>query len=168
MSDLRAAAQQALKALEQSRPLASEDDFVLLVRQHQQAITALRAALAQQEQETITVDELSAALGWPGGISTPVLDKKELLRMVANTRVTQQEPVASIYVTIGGEREFDDWRCPLPVGRNLLYTHPPRREWRSLSEEEIWTLAANSLDSVLGRLRFARAIEAALKEKNHE
>ena len=48
------------------------------------------------------------------------------------------------------------------------YTHPPRREWRGLTEEDIWTLAANCLDSVLGRLHFARAIEATLKERNHE
>jgi hypothetical protein len=46
------------------------------------------------------------------------------------------------------------------------YTHPPRREWRGLTEEDIWTLAANCLDSVLGRLHFARAIEATLKERN--
>jgi hypothetical protein len=40
--------QQALDALKQSRPLTSEDDFVLLVRQHQQAIIALRAALGER------------------------------------------------------------------------------------------------------------------------
>lgn len=44
---------------------------------------------------TITPEELSAALGWPGGISTPVLDKTELLQMVAQGR-TQQEPVDPI------------------------------------------------------------------------
>ena len=41
-----------------------------------------------------------------------------------------------------------------------------KREWRGLTEEDIWTLAANCLDSVLGRLHFARAIEATLKERN--
>jgi hypothetical protein len=55
-----------------------------------------------------------------------------------------------------------------PGAWNPLYTHPPRREWRGLTEEDIWTLAANCLDSVLGRLHFARAIEATLKERNHE
>jgi hypothetical protein len=40
----------------------------------------------------ITPDELSAALGWPGGISAPVLDKAELLRMVSNARMAQQPP----------------------------------------------------------------------------
>jgi hypothetical protein len=45
----RKAMQMALDALEQSRPLTSEDDFVLLVRQHQEAISALRAALGEKE-----------------------------------------------------------------------------------------------------------------------
>lgn len=31
--------------------------------------------------------ELSAALGWPGGTSDPVLDRKVLLQMVAALRV---------------------------------------------------------------------------------
>jgi len=34
------------------------------------------------------------------------------------------EPVASIYITASGEREFDDWRHELPVGVNILYTTP--------------------------------------------
>ncbi len=34
------------------------------------------------------------------------------------------EPVASIYITPAGEREMDDWKVDLPVGRNILYTHP--------------------------------------------
>jgi hypothetical protein len=140
-------------------------------------------------------------------------------------RETEQEPVASIYVTIGGEREFDDWRCPLPVGRNLLYTHPPRREteqepvawiqpdhlqkarqapflcrveptkrmsdfvpiythpprreWRSLSEKEIGDVFYAARNAKLGAandnsrhrlsvVEIARAVEQALKEKNHE
>ena len=46
----REAMRMALDALEQSRPLTSEDDFVLLVRQHQQAIIALRAALGESRE----------------------------------------------------------------------------------------------------------------------
>jgi hypothetical protein len=44
----------------------------------------LRAALAQQAEPQDA--ELSAALGWPGGISEPVLDRKTLLRQVADLR----------------------------------------------------------------------------------
>jgi hypothetical protein len=40
----------------------------------------------------------------------------------------KQEPVASIYISQSGEREFDDWKCKLFIGRNLLYTTPPAAE----------------------------------------
>jgi hypothetical protein len=49
-----------------------------------------------------------------------------------------------------------------------LYTHPPRREWRSLSEEEILPLYSMLPSSHAEMLEFARAVEQALKEKNHE
>ena len=45
----------------------------------QAAMGALRAALAAPEEDP----ELSAALGWAAGISEPVLDRKTLLRRVA-------------------------------------------------------------------------------------
>ena len=56
-------------------------------------ITTLRAALAQPDPQD---PELSAALGWPGGISEPVLDRKTLLQQVAALRAAlaqeQAEP----------------------------------------------------------------------------
>lgn len=39
-------------------------------------------------------------------------------------RDAQQRPVAAIYVSASGDREFDDWKVPLPTGRNELYPHP--------------------------------------------
>jgi hypothetical protein len=57
------------------------------------------------------------------------------------------------------ERDVDRFSCP-------LYTHPPRREWRSLSEEEIYPLYSEpSSDAEM--VEFARAVEAKLKELNH-
>jgi len=50
-----------------------------------------------------------------------------------------------------------------------LYTHPPRREWRGLTEEEIWQLYYDERvpeGERCDRVDFARAIEAALKERN--
>jgi hypothetical protein len=38
--------------------------------------------------------DLAAALGWPGGISDPVLDRKNLLGMVAALRVASAKPEA--------------------------------------------------------------------------
>lgn len=60
-----------------------------------------------------------------------------------------------------------------------LYTYPPRREWQGLTKEEIieavresdldwhrgWTLEDGEPNRYT---KLARAIEAALKEKNHE
>lgn len=47
------------------------------------------------------------------------------------------EVVASIYITPGGEREFDDWRHALPLGRNLLYTRPMPQAERSAEREPL-------------------------------
>lgn len=41
-----------------------------------------------------------------------------------NEAMKQKEPVASIYIDGKGDREFDDWKCDLPAGSNLLYALP--------------------------------------------
>jgi len=79
----------------------------------------------------------------------------------------EQEPVAWMVYTQDGKSvcvtdnpaDFIEWRS-FP-----LYTHPPRREWRSLSEEEVNALWA-SHDKTGEQI--TRAIEAALRSKNHE
>ncbi len=76
----------------------------------------------------------------------------------------EQEPVAWIIYTQDGKSvcvtdntaDFIKWRS-FP-----LYTHPPRREWRGLSGEEVDQIAGNTVDA----WECARAIEAALKERN--
>ncbi len=50
-------------------------------------------------------------------------ERMEILRETLEQ--PEQGPVASIYISQSGEREFDDWKCKLPIGRNLLYTTPP-------------------------------------------
>ena len=51
-----------------------------------------------------------------------------------------------------------------------LYNHPPRREWQSLSEEEVFHVENNVPDSVISdrqwTVYFARALDAALRRKN--
>jgi hypothetical protein len=85
----------------------------------------------------------------------------------------EQEPVASIFISGIGEREFDDWGIGLPMGRNILYTTPPQRTWKGLTEEDIddaeihLTSCRNNHESwIEGIQEFAQAIEAKLKEKN--
>ncbi len=52
-----------------------------------------------------------------------------------------------------------------------LYTHPPKREWVGLTDEEVVRLKLDGRDlefvSMTALRRFARAIEAKLKEKNN-
>lgn len=49
------------------------------------------------------------------------IHKKRIGMLAAPTQPQQNKPVASIYISPGGEREFDDWKCELPAGRNILY-----------------------------------------------
>jgi hypothetical protein len=50
---------------------------------------------------------------------------------------------------------------------HALYTHLPRREWRGLTEEEVINLS-DLRGGCYGTTDFARAVEAALRSKNHE
>lgn len=85
--------------------------------------------------------------------------------------LAEPEPVAWLYTNVqSGDMEAStdpDW---FDDGRELwnsqpLYTHPPRREWVSLTDEEIASLSDNvQFGSRMAKL--ARIIEAALKEKN--
>jgi hypothetical protein len=87
----------------------------------------------------------------------------------------EQEPVAWMVYTQDGKSlcvtdnpaDFTDEHRALP-----LYTHPPRREWRSLSEDELTALGVihsryqeESLETG-GWFDFARAIEQVCKERN--
>jgi hypothetical protein len=89
----------------------------------------------------------------------------------------QQEPMACIRTWHKGSNqhaELLDWTDALealPDGEHLLYTHPPR-QWRGLTEEEMFHVENNVPDSVISdrqwTVYFARAIEQALRSKNHE
>jgi len=136
MTDLRTAAQQALEALESLFTLQADD---ARPKQCGDAITALRAALEQPEQDPVACirtwhkkngDQHAELWDWCDGIGS------------------------------------------LPEGEHLLYTHPPRREWRGLTDAEIrdlwsWSATAEAERTATTQQHaFARAIEAALKEKN--
>ena len=95
-------------------------------------------------------------------VSDKASDAASALRAALEQPV--QEPVAWIIYTQDGKSvcvtdntaDFIKWRS-FP-----LYTHPPRREWRGLSGEEVDQIAGNTVDA----WECARAIEAALKERN--
>jgi hypothetical protein len=77
----------------------------------------------------------------------------------------EQEPVAFAN---------DDWmQITFPMGKvpatgGPLYTHPPKREWVGLTDEEIVQVLGNVREQLDGNVfgAFAKAIEAKLKEKN--
>jgi hypothetical protein len=153
-SNLRTAAQQALEAL---LARAKRGDGA------PEVVAALRAALEQPtvppEAQT-EAEKIAYCAGWWAAMEAKAKEQPE------------QEPVAFVPVY---PRNGPLWSMTTnePSQERLpsypltpLYTHPPRREWRSLTEEEIVKFA----DEVSGEEHsvedFARAIEAALKEKN--
>lgn len=48
-----------------------------------------------------------------------------------------------------------------------IYTQPPQREWAGLTLDEILQILKQDLYANYDKFVFARAVEAALKEKNH-
>jgi hypothetical protein len=154
MSTLREAAQQALEALEF---MADEWGFTQKANRPErwQAIEALRAALAQQDEPK------------GGGNLPPPLQAEPVQEPVL---VVEKEPD---YMSRGhfyeGSKPFIDptlvWK--LPIGTKL-YAQPPRREWEGLSEEDMEDLLPLYSDPSANTemLEFAAAIEVKLKEKN--
>ena len=76
-----------------------------------------------------------------------------------------QEPVAWMHCVDEDITEFNDFQaCPKC---EPLYTHPAP-SWQGLSDDEIIAISNTcDLNHVLGLIDFGRAIEQALKEKNH-
>jgi len=129
MTDLRAAAQQALAALEHSVKLRDED---------YDAMDALKAALEQDVPETDCGNIEPVAWMHPSGegYDSAFRDHSTVIACTGN--------------------KWEGW---IP-----LYTHPPRREWRGLTDGEMGHIYVRSATPE----EFARAIEAALKEKNSD
>ena len=111
-------------------------------------------------------DELRERLAQPE--QEPVAWESFFTRYCPWLAQPEQEPVAWVAPSWLNP-ETRTWEnesfAPRPInGWIPLYTAP--RQWQGLTDEEIWELAAHCLDSVAGRMQFARAIEAKLKEKN--
>jgi len=120
-------------------------------------------ALAQPEQEPVGDD-------WTPCMKLPVVvyvRKQRLGESHVSTRegITPVKPDDLIMRGVSGEE--------YPIGRAIfeqtysLNTHPPQREWVGLTDDEIEVLfqtAAGADEEV--HIRFAKAIEAKLKELN--
>jgi len=135
-------------------------------------MSALREA-AQQALEVLrhTVGELSRV----GNVSAIVPCVDSIKSLEAALAQQEQEPVAWTLTKTLDKREttttgylwFSD---PQNSAWTPVFTHPPRREWRGLTEEEIMGMTRTECVDMRWpstALNIARAIEQALKEKNH-
>jgi len=100
----------------------------------------------------------------------------EAIAVLRQALETEQEPfeywnAVEGWVKIDEVREhFDAVGCgtiykSAGEGRSPLYTAPPKKEWVSLTDQEVW----QAIDNVLGGggwLDVARVLEQAFKEKN--
>lgn len=130
-------------------------------------VVRLQAALAQPEQEPCIGKDPRCPC--QDGDACHYKDCGNTKARPVPPAQPEQEPVASIYISQSGEREFDDWKCKLPIGRNLLYNTPPapQRKWVGLDEDEIRELYGKDLNYRDGNyVRYAMAVEAKLKERN--
>jgi hypothetical protein len=145
-----------------------------------------------EQEEPLSVEDLARALVASRVIDAAALDDPEgyddgvtlervrgLHRRLAALAQQEQEPVA--WIAPNGElrkdrsaRKFSEWAW-CQEDYQPLYTHPPRREWVSLTEEEVWSQyqtlwpfhPAEEPRLAADISKFARAIEQACKEKNH-
>jgi len=170
MSDLRTAAQQALERLMlHHRTWDARDDL--------NAITSLKVALDQPKpppEAQTEAEKIAYCAGWWAAVE----QKREQPQQ-------EQEPVVwGVDWGSHGDRSCctiikqhtDGTREVVAVEYAPSYTHPPRREWQGLSEEEIQSVIQLEREKrfqrrpplPLSMTELSHAIEAALRSKNHE
>jgi hypothetical protein len=179
MNDLRTAAQQALEALEKTHTQPGCEQW----QAERKASVALRAALTQPEQEVKGCDHCNHPLF-------------AAIKCRVCGLVTEQEPVAwtdrelqlidgMIEVQLHHAAQCDGianrtmaekqkgWDMERVALLHKIKSISPRHEWQSLSEDELTALGVihsryqeESLETG-GWFDFARAVEAALKERNN-
>lgn len=109
----------------------------------QQAVTMLKTGMPEYDAHDV-LEVLEAALEQPRRHVSYVCPQCHW-----SLEQPEQEPVA--------------WLNSRP-----LYYAPPRREWQSLTDAQIAEINMDCALVTPSDIYFARAIEAKLKEKNHE
>lgn len=116
----------------------------------------LRARLAQPEPEPVAHSVIAGALfdfmGW-------LTSRKERIVLSSADNASPAVEVITEFAKMRGlsldDAKVRDWN-----------TAPPQREWQGLTDDEIWSDGSTMGLSEAGIRKFARAIEAKLKEKN--
>jgi hypothetical protein len=155
-SEMTEAMKQALEALKGYRRETNEA-----------AITALRAAIAEASMQRLTDVQQDMDCYGDGNVyrgqrssdsQTQTIYVQEPVAWMVTTEMQdgtrQTYPLTGRYKDVCDACDFGD---PIP-----LYTHPPRREWVGLTDEEVRDI----FTKMEWWKPFARAIEAKLKEKN--
>jgi len=180
MTDLRTAAQEALEALKLAIGVLSDEDETEsnAVRA---SIKAIKTALEQPEQEQPEQDTDCHAQGicqrsgysigqpeqepdrWGAGYEAGY---------AAGMAEPEQEPVAwmfdwDVYDPTNLGPDFSQTKPNDGKTWTPLYTHPPRREWRGLTDTERAAVQYESFKRGLTPLEFMELHEAALRSKNH-
>jgi hypothetical protein len=124
-------------------------------------ITALRQAIAEAEKEA-TLQEMSDI-----GQEIEQWDTSDMAHRSGGLSV-EQEPVAWMYVNEDGECEQIEYGVSTVTAPyiKLLYTALPKREWVSLTDDEVHEAAIKCVKSGQSVDAAIRAIEAKLKERN--
>jgi hypothetical protein len=148
------------------------------IHHHHQMVAQFQAAQQpEQPQEATHLRDLLKRIRQWDALDIPDSDGAYWKREIdAALEQPEQEPVAWACFKngelqtelVGTEADVDFWCAsdePEMEGmvKGALYTHPPRREWQSLSEEEFGYIYVRSATHE----EFARAVEAALRSKNH-
>ena len=123
-----------------------------------------------------------AALDWLE--STKTQSMEEYLQVIDSLKAALAEPEQEPVAWMWDQANYQDtdvrgrgWHFGMglqhpnneSMTRNVkaLYTAPPRREWVSLTDEEIWEwFRDNTALTNESGIRIVRAIEAKLREKN--
>jgi hypothetical protein len=172
MSDLRTAAQQALEALKSNKRshYYCEDTWYSCPKHEEgcanklegdecicgadevnkvldAAIADLEAALEQPEPQVVYRLGETDIYDFAGWLTT----RPGVMRVGASCEAGSMAEAVGEYL-----RAFPDRFTP----------HTPRREWQGLTEEEINEATFHADERMNTHLEFARAIEAALKERN--
>jgi hypothetical protein len=157
------------------------DDCPITLR-YQTAITDIKEALAQPEQEPVAwtlllVGEHHGIIGKAGEKFLGHPEHYERVDVYTHPpQRTEQEPVAwrmpnwSNLHGKYGYRDFDDPVCDIdgkPSSKNEpLYTYPPKRTWVGLTDDERNEIASVTFGRENALALYVDAIEAKLKDKN--
>jgi len=122
--------------------------------------------LTREEAQQV-LDALQCAT--PPTFSAKIVEDWEKAVEFLRARLAQPEPEPVAWHELGAYGNvtvYKDWAKE--NGWQPFYTAPPQREWQGLTDEEYEAMAEQYVTNCyFDTLKYARAIEAKLKEKNN-